>query len=72
MTLTIIKGYPIPAPFTPKTVYPFHEMEIGDHFIVLNRNTVKTATVAYHKRNPNSKRFSIRKGTDNLYRCFRI
>ena len=67
--ITIEDDVPLP---TPKTHYPFHEMEVGQSFFVAGgrMRTVSPALSAHSRRHP-PKRFTLRV-VDGGVRVWRI
>jgi hypothetical protein len=71
MSIKIDKGIPVPRKLhTGKTIYPFHEMEIGDSFFAsVTVVTLKSSAVKHGYKY--GKQFTIRKEGDGA-RCWRI
>jgi hypothetical protein len=71
MAIKIEKGVPLP---TNGSKYPFAEMEVGDSFAVLikEENKIRAAAGAYNSKHKGESRLSIRKLSDNSFRCWKV
>ncbi len=65
--MTIDKGIPIPSPKNPLSIYPWHDMAVGDSFLApptINERSFRTVVSKINKRSV--EHFVVRKMPDGL------
>jgi hypothetical protein len=75
----IEKDFPLPPNVGKKGCprkYPFDKMDVGNSFVVghsrRDAHNVRAATRYYYKiPSGKGKRFSVQRGEDNVWRCYR-
>lgn len=71
--MKIEKNIPVPSPHAAREKYPFHQMEIGDSFVVpVDRRTAASAACTWYKKK-HGMRFVTRTTEDGKFvRVWRI
>jgi hypothetical protein len=67
----IEKGVPMPEP-RKRLSYPFRCMAVGDSFVFSRTDSARISMAANAFGNSNGCKFSVRKISDELSRCWRI
>lgn len=68
--MKIEKGIPMPTG-TKLPKYPWAEMEVGDSFVVPDDKVIRVRSAAQQWNSNHAEKFVVRKGFDDIYRCWR-
>lgn len=75
MDIKIEKGIPVPSNGT-KGEFPFHEMDVGDSFLVPEGRKRSVSSAACYYSGPrgkgSGKKFAVLRQKDGSYRCWRL